>query len=121
MSDTVASTRSRIVQSPERIRRNISSMSTTAMEDKKTYGAQEAKARDLQAKISALLNIEKVLYFTSIFSVDLITFFTLLRTSEGPWSSYKLSRRKLMLLNSPKKSSLTLETISTKKRSSVQS
>ncbi|ETW85632.1 hypothetical protein HETIRDRAFT_309393 [Heterobasidion irregulare TC 32-1] len=59
VSDTVARTRSRIVQSPERIRRNISSMSTTAMEDKKTLGAQEAKARDLQAKISALLNIEK--------------------------------------------------------------
>ena len=121
VSDTVARTRSRIVQSPERIRRNISSMSTTAMEDKKTLGAQEAKARDLQAKISALLNIEKVLYFTSMFSVDLTTFlFTLIRTSEGPWSSYKLLRRKLTLLNSPKKSSLTLETISTKRKLSVQ-
>jgi len=35
-------------------------MSTTAMEDKKTVTLHEAKARDLQAKINALLNIEKV-------------------------------------------------------------
>lgn len=36
-------------------------MSSTASEDKKTVIMQEAKARDLQSKINALLNIEKVL------------------------------------------------------------
>ncbi|KAF8078200.1 Nuf2 family-domain-containing protein [Lyophyllum atratum] len=59
VSDAMARTRSRIVQSPERIKRTITSMSTTAVEDKKTVVMQEAKARDLQAKISALLSIEK--------------------------------------------------------------
>lgn len=33
------------------------------MEDKKTVAMNEAKARDLQIKISALLNIEKVIPF----------------------------------------------------------
>ncbi|TFY65685.1 hypothetical protein EVG20_g5406 [Dentipellis fragilis] len=58
-SDTLSRTRSRIVQSPERIKRTITTMGATANEDKKTLGAQETKTRDLQAKISALLNIEK--------------------------------------------------------------
>lgn len=35
-------------------------MSSTAVEDKRTVLMQEAKARDLQAKTNALLNIEKV-------------------------------------------------------------
>ncbi|KIJ69633.1 hypothetical protein HYDPIDRAFT_36657 [Hydnomerulius pinastri MD-312] len=59
LHDNILRTRSRIVQSPERIKRNISTMGTTAIEDKKTIALQEAKARDLQAKISVLLNIEK--------------------------------------------------------------
>ncbi|KAG1883082.1 hypothetical protein F4604DRAFT_1984959 [Suillus subluteus] len=59
LMDNNSRTRSRIVQSPERIRRNIITMGTTAIEDKKAVALHEAKARDLQAKISALVNIEK--------------------------------------------------------------
>ncbi|KAI0060855.1 hypothetical protein BV25DRAFT_1827411 [Artomyces pyxidatus] len=58
-TDAVTRIRSRIVQSPERIKRTITTMGTTANEDKKTLAAQEAKTRDLQAKVTALLNIEK--------------------------------------------------------------
>ncbi|KAH7927702.1 hypothetical protein BV22DRAFT_1031466 [Leucogyrophana mollusca] len=57
--DSISRTRSRIVQSPERIKRNISVMGATAIEDKRSVAIHEAKARDLQAKISALSNIEK--------------------------------------------------------------
>ena len=60
VSDSINRTQSRIVQSPERIKRTISAMSSTATEDKKTVMMQEIKARDLQTKINALLNIEKV-------------------------------------------------------------
>lgn len=35
-------------------------MSATALEDKKTVNANEAKTRDLQAKINILLQVEKV-------------------------------------------------------------
>lgn len=62
MQDTQARTRSRIVQSPERIKRTITLMSATAMEDKRQVATQEVKARDLQAKMNALLVIEKVMY-----------------------------------------------------------
>jgi kinetochore protein Nuf2 len=34
-------------------------MSSTAIEDKRTVALHEAKARDLQAKVTALFNIEK--------------------------------------------------------------
>ncbi|KAL6309187.1 Nuf2 family-domain-containing protein [Sparassis latifolia] len=57
--DSINRTRSRIVQSPERIKRNIVTMGATASEDKKTVATHETKIRDLQAKIAALLNIEK--------------------------------------------------------------
>ena len=60
VAENISRTRSRIVQSPERIKRNISTMGTTAAEDKRTVAANEAKIRDPQAKITALLNIEKV-------------------------------------------------------------
>lgn len=59
-TETISRTRARIVQSPERIKRTIVSMGSTAMDDKKTVTLHEAKARDLQAKITALFNIEKV-------------------------------------------------------------
>ncbi|KAF8197413.1 Nuf2 family-domain-containing protein [Pholiota molesta] len=59
VEDAITRTRARIVQSPERIKKTISVMSTTVMEDKKTVALHEAKARDLQAKINALHNIEK--------------------------------------------------------------
>lgn len=63
LSDAVLSTRSRIVQSPERIKRNIVTMSATALEDKNVVGMNETKTRDLQAKISILLQGEKVCGF----------------------------------------------------------
>ncbi|KAF9001985.1 Nuf2 family-domain-containing protein [Cyathus striatus] len=59
ISDAISRTRSRIVQSPERIKRTITTMSVTAIEDKKMLALQEAKTRDLQAKINTLLNVEK--------------------------------------------------------------
>jgi kinetochore protein Nuf2 len=60
MEDSISRAKSRIVQSPERIRKTISVMSTTAIEDKRMVGMHEAKARDLQAKVNALHNIETV-------------------------------------------------------------
>lgn len=60
VEDAITRTRARIVQSPERIKKTISVMSTTVMEDKKTVALHESKARDLQTKINALHNIEKV-------------------------------------------------------------
>jgi hypothetical protein len=36
-------------------------MGSTANEDKKTFAARQATIDELQAKVSALLNIEKVL------------------------------------------------------------
>lgn len=58
--DNIQRTRGRIAQSPERIKRNITTMGATAIEDKKALAMHEAKARDLHAKIGALTNIEKV-------------------------------------------------------------
>jgi len=59
-TESIARTRSRIVQSPERIKRTIITMSGTAIEDKRIVALHEGKARDLQAKVTALFNIEKV-------------------------------------------------------------
>ncbi|KAI6150938.1 Nuf2 family-domain-containing protein [Pisolithus tinctorius] len=56
--DRISRTRSRIVQSPERIKRNITTMGAATIEDKKVISQNEAKARALQTKISALSNIE---------------------------------------------------------------
>ncbi|KAF7295191.1 hypothetical protein MIND_01057900 [Mycena indigotica] len=50
---------SRIVKSPDRIKQKISTMGFTLQQDKQTVAMQESKARDLQAKITALTNIEK--------------------------------------------------------------
>lgn len=57
--DNINRARSRVVQSPERIKRNIITMGATATEDRRTILLHETKTRDLQAKIAALLNIEK--------------------------------------------------------------
>lgn len=59
VSEAMTRTRSRIVQSPDRIKRTITTMSSAAIEDKKTVTMHEAKARELQAKINALLIVEK--------------------------------------------------------------
>lgn len=56
--DRISRTRSRIVQSPERIKRNITTMGAATIEDKKVISQNEAKARALQTKISALSNLE---------------------------------------------------------------
>lgn len=58
MENAISRARGRIVQSPERIRKTITTMSASAIEDKKTVTLHEAKARDLQAKIKGLHNIE---------------------------------------------------------------
>jgi len=58
MEDSISRARGRIVQSPERIRKTITLMSASAIEDKKTVALHEAKARDLQAKIKGLHSIE---------------------------------------------------------------
>ena len=64
VSDAIGHTRSRVVQSPERIKRTIVTMSATALEEKKTVALHESKARDLQAKLNALSNNEKVRKFS---------------------------------------------------------
>jgi len=59
-TDGVTRVRARVVQSPERIRRTISAMGNTANEDKRAYMSRQVTIDELQAKVSALLNIEKV-------------------------------------------------------------
>lgn len=60
MTELIARTRARIVESPERITSNIRTMSTTLAQDKQTVASNEAKIRDLQLRSTALLAIEKV-------------------------------------------------------------
>lgn len=57
--EEIARLKSRIVQSPERIKRTITTMGNSAAEDKYTLNELESKIRDLQAKGSALQAIEK--------------------------------------------------------------
>ena len=59
-ADGVTRVRSRVVQSPERKRRNISTMRDSAAEDKKTHLALLEKQRELRVKVAALKNIAKV-------------------------------------------------------------
>ena len=59
-TDSVTRVRARVVQSPERIRRTITTMGNTANEDKRAYMSRQVTIDELQAKVSALLNIEKV-------------------------------------------------------------
>jgi len=60
VSDSVSQTRLKIVQSPDRIKRTITTMGATVVEEKKMYTVLEMKSRDLQQKANALLTIEKV-------------------------------------------------------------
>lgn len=87
VEEAISRTRARIVQSPERIKKTISIMSTTAMEDKKTVTMHETKARDLQTKINALLNIEKV--STGIFLPPFLNQLYYTRMSEAALNRYK--------------------------------
>ncbi|THU86255.1 hypothetical protein K435DRAFT_370466 [Dendrothele bispora CBS 962.96] len=59
VSDSIRRLRGRIVQSPERVKRTITTMSSTVIEDKKTLAQNEAKIRDLTNKMSALHKIEE--------------------------------------------------------------
>ncbi|KAF7800276.1 hypothetical protein EIP86_011524 [Pleurotus ostreatoroseus] len=58
VNEHISRTRSRIVQSPDRIRNNIKTMTTAAAEDKRAVSMRETKIRDLQTKIAALQTIE---------------------------------------------------------------
>jgi kinetochore protein Nuf2 len=60
LGELISRTRSRIVQSPDRLKRKISDMAATVSEDKQTFAMHEAKIRDLQVKSAALVAIEKV-------------------------------------------------------------
>ena len=60
VNEHISRTRSRIVQSPDRIRNNIKTMTTAAAEDKRAVSMRETKIRDLQTKIAALQTIENV-------------------------------------------------------------
>jgi len=60
VADTIQRSRSRIVQSPERIKRTISTMSSTVLEERRTVTLHDAKARDLQTKINGVLSAERV-------------------------------------------------------------
>src|ERR1700730_17941005 len=50
VADTIQRSRSRIVQSPGRIKRTISTMSSTVLEERRTVATHDAKTRDLQTK-----------------------------------------------------------------------
>lgn len=65
-NESVQRTQARIVQSPDRIRKRISQMTLDAADDKRNIALNEAKARDLQVKVNALLTIEKVCSILSI-------------------------------------------------------
>ena len=61
-NDAVQRMQGRIVQSPDRIKKRISQMTLDAADEKRNIAANEAKARDLQAKVNALVIIEKVCF-----------------------------------------------------------
>jgi kinetochore protein Nuf2 len=100
LSDAVSQAKSRIVQSPERIKRNISTMGSTQQEDKRILAANEAKARSLHAKIDILLNVEKVIrryiYLLLRLTLKFRTFVLVL-------NPFKLSKRKNRVSNSLRK------------------
>lgn len=107
LMDSNSRTRSRIVQSPERIKRNIVTMGATAIEDKRLVALHEAKARDLQAKITALVNIEKVISFvmsTACFCLNLSHSFRMFdhvlsscRRRRRKYSYWKVHKRNLQI------------------------
>ncbi|PSS30908.1 hypothetical protein PHLCEN_2v2533 [Hermanssonia centrifuga] len=57
--EAISRTRTRIVQSPDRIKDDIRTMGESAAEEKRTVAVHEAKIRDLQSKVTALVAIEK--------------------------------------------------------------
>jgi kinetochore protein Nuf2 len=73
MTELISRTRARIVQSPERITNNIRTMSTTLAQDKHTVTLNETKIRDLQARSTALIAIEKVCVFLLYINLTTLT------------------------------------------------
>lgn len=57
--DTNARTKSRIVQSPERLKRVISTMGDNVLEERRNIAANEIKTRALKAKLDALAGFEQ--------------------------------------------------------------
>jgi kinetochore protein Nuf2 len=72
-ADSVGRVRSRIVQSPERKRRNIFTMRDSAAEDKKTHITLLERQRELRVKVAALKNIAKVLQCLFLFREYFLT------------------------------------------------
>lgn len=60
VSASVNSTRSRIVQSPDRIKKHISEMGRLAQDERMTIAGNEAKTRELKIKLDALNVFEQV-------------------------------------------------------------
>ncbi len=60
INSSITSTRSRIVQSPERIKKNIVDMAALIGEEKKVVSAHEGRTRELDAKLDALSGFEEV-------------------------------------------------------------
>ena len=75
-------------------------MSSAAMEDKKTVAMHEGTARELQAKINALLTVEKVGAPPSLVHLSQ----PLDRMSAAVLSNFKQSKRKLLLSTLQRKS-----------------
>lgn len=105
IEENISRTRGRIVQSPERIKKAISVMSATVLEDKKLITMHEAKARDLQAKVTALYNIEKVRgQSVGLMNQTKDHLISLARTSEDASNSYRQSSVKFIHYRCLKKS-----------------
>lgn len=59
--DANSRTKSRIVQSPERLKRIIATMGDNAVEERRNIAANEAKARALKLKLDTLVTYEQVI------------------------------------------------------------
>lgn len=57
---SINTTRSRIVQSPDRIKKHISEMGILAQDERMIIAATEGKSRDLKVKLDALNTFEQV-------------------------------------------------------------
>jgi len=66
--------RSRIVQSPERLKKTIVDMGSQASQDRTALSANEAKARDLQARLDFLTTVEQVRAFHPSLEILFLTY-----------------------------------------------
>jgi hypothetical protein len=78
VSEQLSAMQSRIVQSPERKKRDITSMRTDVEDHRKAINTNEGKIRELQAKQAAFTSIERVrsaalgLYLTKVSGADMV-------------------------------------------------